>query len=146
MSVEGISFKVNDDLKFWILEQKKERPYNEKELSERKDHELKELAADLNLEVPEKAKKTTIIKLILSKHEANAWVFKDEKSAITKLKELMLEEDMDASDLTSIEKIGQKYNLQEVQIASEKYNMRSVSWLKVFLLSSHESPSPVKSG
>lgn len=145
MSEEGISFTVNDDLKFWILEQKKERPYTEETLSEREDIELKELAADLDLEVSEKAKKPTIISLILSKHEAKAWVFKDEKIAIAKLNELMLEENIDASDLTSIEKIGQKYNLQEVQIASEKYNMRPVSWLKVFLLSSTKNTPPVKS-
>ena len=134
MGEEGISFKVGDDLKFWVLEQKKEKPYTEEGLSEKTNTELIEITEKLELKVPEKATKPTLIKLILSKYEAHAWIFQDEKGAIIKLKELMLEEDIDASDLTSIEKIGQKYNLQEVQIAEAKYNMRAVSWLKVFLL------------
>lgn len=69
-------------------------------------------------------------------YKANAWVFTRERDAIIKLKELMSQEEVDPSDLESIEKMGRKYNLQEVQIAREKYNMRAVSWLKVFLLSS----------
>lgn len=68
-------------------------------------------------------------------YKANAWVFAQERDAIIKLKELMSKEDVEPSDLESIEKMGRKYNLQEVQIAKEKYNMRAVSWLKVFLLS-----------
>lgn len=101
MSKEGESFKVSDDLKFWILEQREEE-------KEAKGEEYK----------------------------ANAWVFAKERDAIIKLKELMTKEKVDPSNLESIEKMGRKYNLQEVQIAKEKYNMRAVSWLKVFLLSS----------
>lgn len=101
MSKKGESFKVGDDLKFWILEQRAD-------VQEAKGEGYK----------------------------ATAWVFLNERDAIIKLKELMTEEKVDPSDLESIEKMGRKYNLQEVQIAREKYNMRAVSWLKVFLLSS----------
>lgn len=106
MSKEGASFKVRDDLKFWILEQR----------------------------TKEEGEKTKGAKE--EEYKANAWVFEKERDAIIKLKELMTQEDVDPSNLQSIEKMGKKYNLQEVQIAREKYNMRAVSWLKVFLLSS----------
>ena len=71
-----------------------------------------------------------------NEYTAKAWVFAKERDAIIKLKELMTQEEINPSDLESIEKMGKKYNLQEVQITQEKYNMRAVSWLKVFLLSS----------
>ena len=69
-------------------------------------------------------------------YKARAWVFQKERDAIMKLKDLMAEEEIDPSNLDSIERMSRKYNLQEVEIAEKKYNMRAVSWLKVFLLSS----------
>lgn len=67
-------------------------------------------------------------------YSVNAWVFGEEKDAILKLKELITQESVDFSELSEIEKLGTKYNLQEVEIARDKYNMKAVSWLKVALL------------
>lgn len=68
--------------------------------------------------------------------KVNAWVFQDEKEAILELNNLIagenidLEEDLDGS----IEYLSSKYNLQEVQIEKEKYNMKAISWLKIALI------------
>jgi len=67
-------------------------------------------------------------------YKVNAWVFNNEEDAIKKLRELISQEKIDFNKLDDIEKVGAKYNLQEVEIAREKYNMRAISWLKVALL------------
>ena len=67
-------------------------------------------------------------------YKADAWVFDNERDAILKLKELIAQEKVDFDKLEQIEKLGAKYNLQEVEIAKDKYNMKAVSWLKVALL------------
>jgi hypothetical protein len=64
------------------------------------------------------------------------WVFEKEQDAINKLKERIAPEiDLENIDETT-EKLGKKWSLQEVEIGMEKYNIKSISWLKVFLLSS----------
>ena len=65
----------------------------------------------------------------------NAWVFDNESDAILKMKDLLSKENLDFSKLDELtESIGKRYNLQEVQIAKDKYNMKAISWLKVALL------------
>lgn len=71
-------------------------------------------------------------------YKVNAWVFDNERDAILKLKGLITEENVDFDKLDEIEKLGAKYNLQEVEIVKDKYNMKAVSWLKVALLSFSE--------
>jgi len=64
----------------------------------------------------------------------NAWVFNNEQDAIKKMKELITPE-VDFKSLDKVaEKLGEKYNLQEIEIAKDKYNMKAISWLKVALL------------
>lgn len=68
-------------------------------------------------------------------YNVNAWVFNNEKDAILKMKELLAEENLDFSKLDELaESISKRYNLQEVEITRDKYNMKSISWLKVALL------------
>jgi hypothetical protein len=67
-------------------------------------------------------------------YKVNAWVFNNEEDAIKKLRDLISQEKIDFNKLEDIERVGAKYNLQEVEIAREKYNMRAISWLKVALL------------
>ena len=65
--------------------------------------------------------------------EIHSWVFQDEKEAIMKLNDLIAKEDVDLEkDLdNSIEFLSSKYNLQEVEIKKDKYNMKAISWLKI---------------
>jgi hypothetical protein len=64
----------------------------------------------------------------------NAWVFNNEQGAIRKMKELITPEvDLENLDKTA-KKLGERYNLQEVEIAKDKYNMKAISWIKVALL------------
>lgn len=67
-------------------------------------------------------------------YKVNAWVFDNERDAILRLKILIAQENIDFDKLDQIEKLGTKYNLQEVEIVRDKYNMKAVSWLKVALL------------
>lgn len=65
----------------------------------------------------------------------DAWVFQEEETAISHLRELITEEDIDTENLDdeTIEELGNKYNLQHVEIAEEQYNVRAESWLKIAL-------------
>ena len=105
MSVEKMSFKVKNN-RFWILEQR---------LGEEEEPKTKKRGEE-------------------EEYRANAWVFNNEEDAIKKLRELISQEKIDFNKLDDIERVGAKYNLQEVEIAREKYNMRAISWLKVALL------------
>jgi len=106
MEEEKTSFKVKAN-KFWILEQR---------LEDESIEMIKGRGAQIEYKV-------------------NAWVFNNEMDAIIKLKDLLTEENIDFSKLDeSIEIISRKYNLQEVEIARDKYNMKAISWLKVALL------------
>lgn len=68
-------------------------------------------------------------------HGLDAWVFDNESDAILKMKDLLSKENLDFNKLDELtESIGKKYNLQEVEIAKDKYNMKAISWLKVALL------------
>lgn len=66
------------------------------------------------------------------KHEeeynVNAWVFNSEEDAIKKLGELFKGEEI---DFDKLDEMGEKYNLQEIEIVRDKYNMKAISWLKV---------------
>lgn len=66
----------------------------------------------------------------------NAWVYQNEKDAIMELNSLISDEDVDLENEldSSIEFLSSKYNLQEVQIEKEKYNMKAISWLKIALV------------
>ncbi len=70
-----------------------------------------------------------------SEKNLNAWVFDNETDAIFKMKDLLSNENLDFTKLGELtESIGRRYNLQEVEIAKDKYNMKAISWLKVALL------------
>lgn len=66
----------------------------------------------------------------------NAWVYQNEKDAIMELNNLIAGEDVDLEKNLdeSIEYLSSKYNLQEVQIEKDKYNMKAISWLKIALI------------
>lgn len=66
----------------------------------------------------------------------NAWVYQDEKEAILELNKLITKEDVDLENALddAIEFLSSKYNLQEVQIEKDKYNMKAISWLKIALV------------
>ncbi len=68
--------------------------------------------------------------------KVNAWVYQNEKDAIKELNELIAEEDVDLENKLddSIEYLSSRYNLQEVQIEADKYNMKAISWLKIALV------------
>ncbi len=138
MSEKGISFKVGNDLKLWLLEQKIEKTtYTEEQLSGMEKADVLEIAKTLGVEVPEEGddKLGGLILEDQKKYKANVWSFQNEKDAIIKMKELIDEEHPDPTDPEIVEKIGSGYNLQEVQVVEDKINLRAVSWLKVFLLS-----------
>lgn len=61
-------------------------------------------------------------------YNVTAWVFNNEEDAIKKLGELFKQEEI---DFDKLDEISEKYNLQEVEIARDKYNMKAISWLKV---------------
>lgn len=52
------------------------------------------------------------------------------------LNRLIAEEDVDLENALddAIEILSSKYNLQEVQIEKDKYNMKAISWLKIALV------------
>lgn len=117
---EKAFFRVNNS-KFWILE----KWSNRKDASKSKKKE----------EDASKLKKPPVQQGEGEKEKENkveAWVFNNEVDAIKKLKELITQEGK--IDLDNIEEMGEKFNLQEVEIAPEKYNMKAISWLKVALL------------
>ncbi len=68
--------------------------------------------------------------------KVNAWVYQNEKDAIKELNELISDEDVDLENELdeSIEYLSSRYNLQEVQIEADKYNMKAISWLKIALV------------
>ena len=68
--------------------------------------------------------------------KVNAWVFQNEKDAILELNSFIVEEEVDLENKLdeSIEYLSSRYNLQEVQIEPEKYNMKAISWLKIALI------------
>ena len=56
-----------------------------------------------------------------------AWVFMEQPDATQKIKELLSEEE-------DLEKVSpDKYNLQEIEIKEEKYNIKPISWFKVMV-------------
>lgn len=56
-----------------------------------------------------------------------AWVFMEQPDATQKIKELLSEEE-------DLEKVSpDKYNLQEIEIKEEKYNIKPLSWFKVMV-------------
>ena len=119
-----ISFKVNNN-KFWILEQKIGEEEASKPVEEEKA--LKPKKGEQGLK-PEKTKPED------EKKKAEAWVFNNESEAIMTLREQIASEKADFAKPEEFEKIGKKYNLQEVEITPEKYNIKGISWMKVALL------------
>ena len=71
-----------------------------------------------------------------SKIKIIAWVYQNEKDAIIELNKFIADEDVDLEESLdeSIEYLSSKYNLQEVQIEKDKYNMKSISWLKIAMV------------
>ena len=65
-----------------------------------------------------------------------AWVYQDERDAIEKINELMADENLDLDenldDITDY--LSFRYNLQEIEITEDKYNMKAISWLKIALI------------
>ncbi len=131
---EKISFQVTEN-KFWILEQRLDKEEPSKPAESKKEEQAlknkKRLADADNAPKPEENKE--------EKYKVNAWVFNDEMSAIKKFKGLItadkeLTTPEGKVDLSKIEKMGDRYQLQEVEIAKDKYNIKAISWLKVALL------------
>ncbi|HID42885.1 MAG TPA: hypothetical protein EYP30_03775 [Archaeoglobaceae archaeon] len=107
---EGDFFKVEKN-RFWILEKRSEE-VEEKPKGKTKEDEFR----------------------------GEVWVFRNENDAIAKFSELIREEiakeDIKLENIEEIaEKLGGRYNLQEVEVRSDKYNMKAMSWFKLFLSS-----------
>lgn len=119
-----ISFKVNNN-KFWILEQKIDEEEASKLAEEEKASKPKKGEQG---QKPEKPKQEE------EKKKVDAWVFNNELEAIQTLREQIASEKADFTKPDVFEKIGKKYNLQEVEITPEKYNIKGISWMKVAML------------
>jgi len=147
MNEKGVSFKLDKNLKFWMLEQKidKEKTYDKKELSGMEKDELMSIANSIEVELQnemdesdEKEYISNLIELIIKEQEvykANVWVYQDEREAVVNMKEIIESKYPEPRTLDDVDKIGKEFNLQEIQIVEAKINLKSVSWLKVFLTS-----------
>lgn len=71
-------------------------------------------------------------------YKVNAWVFSDEVSAVRKMKELMKADKFDMNDSTALERLSNKYNLQEIEIARDKFNIKAVSMMKLVFIFAQE--------
>ena len=61
-----------------------------------------------------------------------AWVFQKEDDAIEKLEELISDEEISADEFDEeVEQLGEKYNLQEVEIKEGEYKVKAMSWFKL---------------
>lgn len=89
---------------------------------------------EINFEVTNNKFWVLETKIPKGKGQASAWVFNQEKSAVLKLRELLAKEDIDFDDPSIMEKIGKKYDLQEIEIGEKSFQIKSVSWFKVALL------------
>lgn len=132
--IEKISFQVTEN-RFWILEQRMDKEELSKPAEPKKEEQApknkKRSAGADNAPNPDENKE--------EEYNVNAWVFNDEMSAIKKFKELITADKELTTlegkvDLSKIEKMGDRYQLQEVEIAKDKYNIKAISWLKVALL------------
>lgn len=147
MTEKDVSFKLDKNLKFWMLEQKieKAKTYDKKELSGMEKDELMSIAHGVEVELQkemneldEKGYKSNLIDLIIKEQEAykaNVWVYQNEREAVVNMKEIIDSKYPEPRTLEDVEKIGKEFNLQEIQIVEDKINLKSVSWLKVFLTS-----------
>lgn len=147
MTEKDVSFKLDKNLKFWMLEQKieKAKTYDKKELSGMEKDELMSIAHGVEVELQkemneldEKEYKSNLIDLIIKEQEvykASVWVYQNEREAVVNMKEIIDSKYPEPRTLEDVEKIGKGFNLQEVQIVEDKINLKSVSWLKVFLTS-----------
>jgi len=130
-----------------MLEQKidKEKTYDKKELSGMEKDELMSIANSIEVELQnemdesdEKEYISNLIELIIKEQEvykANVWVYQDEREAVVNMKEIIESKYPEPRTLDDVDKIGKEFNLQEIQIVEAKINLKSVSWLKVFLTS-----------
>lgn len=64
-------------------------------------------------------------------YKVNAWVFGEEITAIRKMRDLMKGDKLSMDDPSSLDKLSSKYNLQEVEITKEKFNIKAVSMMKL---------------
>lgn len=64
--------------------------------------------------------------------KSKAWVYDNEDGAIGELLKHIDVENLDPDTLDP-EEFTQKYNVQQVEIAPDKYNMKGVSLLKIFM-------------
>ena len=96
---------------------KKEKELEEEEEDEEEDEEVE-------------------VKEVEVKDNSIAWVYQDEKDAIEKINELMAAEELNLDeDLDKVtDYLSSKYNLQEIEITKDKYNMKGISWLKIALI------------
>ena len=111
-----------------------------KEWRKEKEQEDKiEVEEDEELEIEDEEDKEdeeVEVKEVEVKDNSIAWVYQDEKHAIKKINELMAAEELDLDgDLDGItDHLSSKYNLQEIEITEDKYNMKAISWLKIALI------------
>jgi hypothetical protein len=73
-----------------------------------------------------------------SEYKVNAWVFNDEVTAIRKMKDLMKADKFNMDDPAALERLSNKYNLQEVEIARDKFNIKAVSMMKLVFIFAQE--------
>lgn len=71
-------------------------------------------------------------------YKANAWVFNDEVTAIRKMRDLVKADKFDMGDSMALDKLSNKYNLQEIEIARDKFNIKAVSMMKLVIVFAQE--------
>jgi len=71
-------------------------------------------------------------------YKVNAWVFNDEVTAIRKMRDLMKADKLNMDDPGALDRLSSKYNLQEVEIAREKFNIKAVSMMKLVFVFAQE--------
>lgn len=145
---EGDFFKVSQN-KFWMLEVRKNHKGRLDEIAkelypddENPTDKLKK--ANLDKVDEDKAKEIREIQERI-KNEGETtleevYVFSSEDDATTRFSELvrseMAEREIDSGDIEEIsDKLAGKYNLQQIEIEQEKYNIKAMSWFKLFLSS-----------
>ena len=104
------NFKAENN-KFWILEQREVVP-PEEPIEGLKPKKKKEGKTE-------------------NEPKINAWVYSTETEAIADLKNMIASEEIDFEADDPFSGVAEKYNLQEIEIASEKYNVKPISWAKI---------------
>jgi hypothetical protein len=71
-------------------------------------------------------------------YKVNAWVFNEEVTAIRKMRDLMKADKLDLNDPSALDRLSSKYNLQEIEITRDKFNIKAVSMMKLVFVFAQE--------